>query len=388
MFIDSIQLIQYRNYSRQNIRFKNGVNIFVGENGQGKTNLLEAIYTLTTGSSFRPGTTESLINKKADVAKAMVQGIVENKGMKSLVRLDFDQNKKQITLNQKKTNSSQLLKNFPMVIFSPESLAAIKEGPDQRRQLLDEWLTTHSLNNVKILQDFRKVLRNRNRLLKNIKRQEIAEDEGYRLLSAMNQLFLEKATNLVVARLEALDAIEPLLADCMREITGQALENVDISVDYLVSGETARDREKEWVFNALNRRLKELSQREIESGHSLVGPQKHDIQFLFNGEDSRFFCSQGQQRALILSFKMAQIMYYYRVFQSYPILLLDDVLSELDLQKRANLIEFLKGVNSQIFITTTELSFPQKFEEKEIAVFDIANGEIVKNSFNENEERY
>lgn len=389
MFIDSIQLIQYRNYSRQNVRFKNGVNIFVGENGQGKTNLLEAIYALTTGSSFRPGTTESLINRQADSRQAVVQGIVENKGMKSLVRLDLNNNKKQITLNQKKTNSSQLLKNFPLVIFSPESLSSIKEGPEQRRQLVDDWLITQSLSNIKILQNFRKVLRNRNRLLKTIKKKEIDEEEGFRLLSAMNQLFLEKAVELVMVRMDALDCIEPLLAECMREITGQPLENVDISVDYIISGESARNKSRDWVFNALNRRITELSQREIESGHSLVGPQKHDIQFLFNGEDSRFFCSQGQQRALILSFKMAQIMYHYRVFQSYPILLLDDVLSELDLQKRANLIEFLKGVNSQIFITTTELSFPQTFEEKEIAVFDIADGKIVKNSFNENnEERY
>ncbi len=388
MFIDSIQLIQYRNYSRQNIRFKSGVNIFIGENGQGKTNLLEAIYTLTTGSSFRPGTTQSLINKQAETPNAVIQGIIENKGLKSLVRLDLSHNKKQVTLNQKKTSSSQLIKNFPMVIFSPESLSSIKEGPEQRRQLLDDCLVTHSLTNIKILQNFKKVLKNRNRLLKSIKKQEIAENEGFRLLSAMNQLFLEKATELVVVRLKALDSIEPLLVDCMREITGQSLENVDISVDYLVSSESARDKTKDWVFNALNRRMRELAQREIDSGYSLVGPQKHDIQFLFNKEDSRFFCSQGQQRALILSFKMAQIMYHYRVFQSYPILLLDDVLSELDLRKRANLIEFLKGVSSQIFITTTELSFPQKFEKKEIAVFDIANGEIVKSSFNENEERY
>jgi DNA replication and repair protein RecF len=107
-----------------------------------------------------------------------------------------------------------------------------------------------------------------------------------------------------------------------------------------------------------------------------VGPQRHDIRVLFAGKDSRFFCSQGQQRALILSFKMAQILYHYRAHQVYPFLLLDDVLSELDPVRRSNLVTFLKDIPAQIFITTTDLSFTMNFGDRRLSVFRIHQGTV------------
>jgi DNA replication and repair protein RecF len=162
----------------------------------------------------------------------------------------------------------------------------------------------------------------------------------------------------------------------MQHIVGASAKNVEISVDYLISGASAREFSRQQIYNALSIRLKELGAREIDVGHSLVGPHKHDVVFLYNGEDSRFFCSQGQQRALILSFKMAQIVYHYTVYQSSPILLLDDVLSELDHLKRANLVEFLKRVQSQIFITTTDIAFPHDFGDQSIAIYKLHDGRV------------
>jgi DNA replication and repair protein RecF len=120
----------------------------------------------------------------------------------------------------------------------------------------------------------------------------------------------------------------------------------------------------------------ELRSAELFSGRTLVGPHRHDIRFLFGGKDSRFFCSQGQQRALILSFKMAQILYHYRTYQVYPILLLDDVLSELDAVKRMNLVKFLRDIPAQIFLTTADLSFPMDFGERGINIFRVENGTV------------
>jgi DNA replication and repair protein RecF len=378
MFVDSIQLNFYKNYSRQNLRFTQGVNIFVGENGQGKTNLLEAIYSLTRGDGFRPGDVQQMINKNHPDMKASIQGVVDNRNLKSMVRLEYFENKKSVFLNQKKTNSAFISKNFPSILFSPESLVSIKEGPEQRRVLLDEWLTTYSLQNYKVLQDFKRVLLQRNRLLRSLKNGEVSEAMGFQHLAALNLVFLEKATLLTEARLLALESVVPLLQDSMAKITGDDLQNVEISVDYVMSGTSVLRHNRQDIYNALSIRMKELSAREVDTGHSLVGPQKHDIQFLYNGEDSRFFCSQGQQRALILSFKMAQIVYHYTVYHNYPILLLDDVLSELDHQKRTNLVEFLKKIQSQIFITTTEIAFPHNFEDQTMAIYRVSNGYVEK----------
>ena len=111
-------------------------------------------------------------------------------------------------------------------------------------------------------------------------------------------------------------------------------------------------------------------------GSTLVGPQKHDIRFFLEDLDARYYCSQGEQRALILSLKIAQIMYYKRVRGYYPILLLDDVLSELDREKRFHLIQFLRNINSQIFLTSTELEFAHFFEDQKIEVYNVCSGKL------------
>jgi DNA replication and repair protein RecF len=128
----------------------------------------------------------------------------------------------------------------------------------------------------------------------------------------------------------------------------------------------------------MHKRTLELRDSELNSGSSLVGPQRHDIRVLFAGKDSRFFCSQGQQRALILSFKMAQILYHHRSYEVYPFLLLDDVLSELDPVRRTNLVKFLRDIPAQIFLTTTDLSFSTDFGDRRINVFNIENGHVHK----------
>jgi DNA replication and repair protein RecF len=378
MFYSSIQLINFRNYEKQNLKLHEGVNVFVGQNGQGKTNLLESVYFMAKGKSFRPGKSHHFLlnNEQHQTQQSSLQGVLCYGQFKNLVRVNLTEDKKQIFINQKKTNGTKLAKTAPCILFSPESLSAIKEGPEQRRDLVDGWLVTFSLQNYKVLTQYKKVLTQRNRLLKDIKTQKISRTEGERLLQALNPSFLNTASELTKARIDALDIIEPLLAEAMREISGESLGNVEISVDYQVSGVSQKDSDLQRIHDSLAQRLAELQSREVISGHSLIGPHKHDISFLFAGEDSRYHCSQGQQRALILSFKMAQIMYHYRVYQSYPILLLDDVLSELDKSKQANLVRFLTKIDSQIFITTTDFEFPFDFGDRDMAIYQVEQGHV------------
>ena len=378
MFYSSIQLINFRNYQKQNLKLHEGVNVFVGQNGQGKTNLLESVYFLTKGKSFRPGKAHHflLATAESQADQSSLQGVLCDGPLKNLVRVTLSEDKKQIFINQKKTNGAKLTKTAPCILFSPESLSAIKDGPEQRRELIDEWLVTFSIKNHKTLTLFKRVLTQRNRLLRDIKTEKISRSEGDRLLQALNPSFLNAAAELTKARIEALDTIEPMLAEAMKEISGDSLSNVDISVDYQVSGVSQSDSDLKRIHDSLTHRLSALQSREVISGHSLIGPHKHDISFLFDGEDSRYHCSQGQQRALILSFKMAQIMYHYRVYQSYPILLLDDVLSELDKSKQANLVKFLTKIDSQIFITTTDFDFPFDFGDRDMAIYQVDKGYV------------
>jgi DNA replication and repair protein RecF len=147
-------------------------------------------------------------------------------------------------------------------------------------------------------------------------------------------------------------------------------------VDNVISAQSAVDWDPNSVYDAHRSRLRELARAEIDSGQSLIGPHKHDVRFLFQNKDARFFCSQGQQRAIILAFKIAQILLFQQKRGESPFLLLDDVLSELDQVRRHNLLKVLSSLKSQIFMTSTELGVPEEFAKSELAVFEVQSGRV------------
>ena len=370
--LNRIELLNFRNISQLQLKFGRGVNVLIGENGQGKTNIIESIYFLTKGQSFRPGRNDSFIRKGEK--NASLKAVIEGQGRQDEVNLKFLENKKNFEINKKKISLTKISKFYSNVLFSPESLSAIKDGPEQRRALVDDFLISHLPANALIISDYKKCVRSRNKILKDFKQGLSSKRECRDLLESLNPIFLDLATRLTLSRTESLKEINQLLVKAFEQIT--KFKNVDISVDYLISSKTALYWEREQIYNALQDRLFEKESLELVTGLTLVGPHKHDIKFLYQKEDSRYFCSQGQQRALILSFKMAQIIYHYATYNEYPILLLDDVLSELDESKRRNLIDFLSEINSQIFITTTDV-IPSIFFGDEIKTFEVKSGGVV-----------
>ncbi len=375
---------QFRNLDGVSAEFVPGLNIFIGQNGQGKTNFLEGLFLLTQGQSFRYGDNKSFIHSAA--SESSLRAEVVNNELQWTLQLQLLKSKKNHFLNSKKTTSSYMAEHFPVIIFSPESLSAIKEGDDQRRHLVDSLITTTHPEMTPVLSEYRKALRSRNRVLRNHLEGLAKENETRAVLDSLRPSFLLLATKLTQSRIEALKIIKPELNKAMRSIS--KTQHVDISVDYVISGQSAADFDEKMIYDSLSKRLDELYLAELASGLTLVGPHKHDIMFLYNQNDSRFFCSQGQQRALILSFKMAQIVYHRRVHKNEPVLMLDDVLSELDFEKRTALISFLKELRTQIFITTTDLGLPVEMQESktgmntlaEMAVFKIAEGRILERS--------
>jgi DNA replication and repair protein RecF len=376
MYFRKLQLRNFRNYDSLEARLQPGVNIFVGYNGQGKTNLIEAIHLLAKGHSFRPGQQEVWLRKNASgVAEAaIISAEVDKAGMVSEISLKATSHHRMFFLDNKRVSGIDLQTRFPLVLFSPESLSAIKEGPEQRRQLIDDVVVSQGEREAKWVKEFKRALRSRNRLLKDYQLGLYTETQVERLLEAVDGVYLPIAAALTHARIRLLTALEPYLREALQFIGSK--DFVDISVDYEISESHARDYDLRQILEALHNRLKSLKKNELEAGTTLVGPHKHEIHFLSAGNDARYFCSQGQQRALILGFKMAQIMYHHRVFRVHPLLLLDDVLSELDPIKGANLLRFLEGIQSQIILTTTDIAFPFDFGAKGLTVYRMNMGQV------------
>lgn len=376
MWVESLRLQNFRNYRSCELRFPSGVVVFYGDNGQGKSNLLEAIHLLISGDSFRPYQVSSLLlsenGQTAPAARISAKAHVNSQ----VHDLDaqYGPEKSEYFRNGKRTTAKALVRQFPLVMFSPESLMAIKEGPELRRKLIDEMLLTHSPIHAKVLYDFKKALRMRNKILRDAKEGVQSKSQAVQLLDSLEPSYLPLAVELTMARQQAIRDMANDLSSALASIL-EASE-VDISVDYLISGQSGLHWSRADLLSAMHQRAQELREAELSSGLSLVGPHRHDIRFLFAGKDSRFFCSQGQQRALILSFKMAQILYHYRAYQIYPLLLLDDVLSELDPVRRSSLVKLLKDIPSQIFLTTTDLSFSGDFGDRRLNVFFVEKGMV------------
>lgn len=381
-----LRLYGFRNLHEQWIEFDVNTNVFVGHNGQGKSNILEALYLLLTGESFRPAETSHFVQWGMDSCSLRAEFCGDSDEARaedfSLV-LKIQNNRKNLQINDRRFVAADWVRLNPPILFSPESLNSIKGSSEERRQLLDELVLSFNPAAGADLQDFRKCLRMRNQVLRQYRDEQRSLSQTQALLDAINQKFLELSVKLSVWRIEALRKLAPEINSAMQKVS-KGFPDVDLT--YWISKESAIHWTHEDIHSSLRKRLMELSSAELSSGTSLVGPQKHDIVFLFGGKDSRFFCSQGQQRSLILAFKIAQIVYHRKVLKRRPILLLDDVLSELDGEKRKNFIELIKTMDSQIVLTTTDYDLPQVFEiasdsesatRPRVSVKRVENGSLV-----------
>jgi len=348
VYISKIKTKGFRNLSRLELNPNEGLNVFIGKNGQGKTNLLETIYVASKGKSFRAGNSSEWRNQKLnenDVCSLEFE--IRDQNIHHNLRLGWTGTSKQTLLDDKKVTTAKLIQILPIILFSPESLSSIKDGPDKRRSLIDEMLTS-SFDQQHFYHQYKKALQNRNRFLRDCKEKQKFEENLY---NSLNVLFLNFSTKLSIARISYLLNLEPYVKKSLGLIFDDEL---DYKFDYVISDRKVKDWDAKQILDLHQERAAQLKVAEYKAGTSLVGAHKHDIKFYINGNDSRYFSSQGQQRGLILALKMAEVLYRFKKGEK-PILLLDDVLSELDEEKRTKLLDFLKSFKTQIFITTTEL---------------------------------
>lgn len=367
MYIDILELINFRNYEKLELKLNNKINIFVGENAQGKTNVLEAMYFLSSLKSHRTNRDKELIlwNKN----KAYLKGeIVKNLGNYRIEFLIDSEGKKQIKLNGVKINkSSEVLGTVNTVIFSPEDLKLIKEGPSLRRRFIDNELSQIRPKYHYILSQYNKTLMQRNNLLKTLNNSTASKAT----LEIFSEQLADYGSIIIQNRIEFVKKLSLIARLIHRKIT-DGKEELDVlyKSDVDVNGKLSEIKE------SLLKKYIENVKDDLDKGFTLIGPHRDDLVIFINGVDVRNFGSQGQQRTAALSLKLSELEIVKSEVGEYPVLLLDDVLSELDPKRQFFLLNSLKDIQTIITCTSIKDIDIKKFVEK--SVFEVKKGTIVR----------
>ena len=342
MRVSSLQLFQFRNYRELQLSFDSNMVVLHGPNGAGKTNILEAIYVATFGKSHRTNDTADLLMMGAQEAST----VLTFEKMETAHRLNsklFQKGSKQIFLNDTKISQKELMGTLNTVIFCPEDLQLIKGSPSHRRRFLDMEISQTSATYYHELVSYNRLLQQRNYLLKEYRGKKHIPLEEWDLQLAA------KAAFLVSKRLESLKKINLLIDLLNRKLTG-GLEDFSIRYEQPYSEDGHRVNTKDEFYDLLQSHL----ERDRIRMNTSVGPHRDDLAFFSGTMDLKRFGSQGQQRTAILSLKLSEVEFIKSEVGEYPILLLDDVLSELDHNRRMNLLHFLHK-RIQTFVTTTDI---------------------------------
>ncbi|NLY43441.1 MAG: DNA replication/repair protein RecF [Clostridiaceae bacterium] len=367
MYVSSIKLVNYRNYDCTSVEFDKNINIIYGKNAQGKTNLLESIYLFSAGKSHRTNKDRELIHFNKDYAN--IQMFFTNKdGEKSGEMILSHNQKKRIKINGVPIKKiGELMGFFIAVLFSPEDLNLVKEGPVHRRRFLDICISQIRPAYFFHLQQYMKVLEQRNNLIKRIYEKDSLMDT----LSVWDQKLVEHGSRIMYYRISFIENIKKIAKAIHSSITKEAeiLEIEYVPCFNIKNVKSISDVEEEFY-----RQLKKWNSKEIKNGITLIGPHRDDISFLINGTSVRNYGSQGQQRTVVLSLKMAEMEFIKENIGEYPVLLLDDIMSELDSSRQSYILG--KMEDKQVIITCTDVERFKGFCDAKY--FKVEKGNIQK----------
>lgn len=347
MYLEKIILKNFRNYHLQEVDFSPGVNVFCGENAQGKTNLLEAIYVLGLGKSYRAFKEIELI--KWNEKFFSVNGLVKNRDKNFCLDIFYEKDrKKKIKINgQEEKKISSLLGILKLVIFSPADLQLIQGSPSERRKFIDREISQISPLYYHDLQQYNRLLYQRNNQLKRL----YEGNNELEVLRILDQTLVALGSRIIYKRLSCLKKLNLLAKLLHRRITAQE-ENLNLV--YNSSLGRLEEKSEQEIAEDFFKALEEKRKEEIARGSTLFGPHRDDFITLVNNYSVKNYGSQGQQRTAVLSLKLAELEFMKSESGEYPVLLLDDVMSELDAERREQLLQAVKN-KIQTFITTTDL---------------------------------
>ena len=345
MKIKELEIKNFRNYKEQKLSFDEGVNLILGNNAQGKTNLIEALYISSMGKSFRTTNDRELIN--FDEEKALIKVNAEKDEIEIEIEIELEKrgntsvNKKIKKDKKNLTRTSELIKNIMMVVFSPEDLKLVKEEPEKRRRFLDREICQISPSYYEAFSNYRKALKQRNNYLKEF-------NINIDLLDVWDEQIIKNGSKMISIRNDFIKKLSRISNEIHKGITNQEEKIETIYEPNVKVRDNKEDQEEEF-----RNKIKEKREKDIENRNTSVGPHRDDIGFYVNNIDMRSYGSQGQQRTTALSLKLAELNLIKEETGEDAILLLDDVMSELDAKRQEFLIKTLQ--NNQLFITTTDI---------------------------------
>lgn len=363
MFIKKLALKNFRNYGEENFEFVEGINILTGANAQGKTNAGEAIFFLCTGYSPRANKDRLVIKNGEEFSE--ISAVAGSDYGDISVKINFNKNdKKEIFVNGVQVlKIGELLGNIHSVFFNPQELKLVQESPEDRRRFLNISLSQMSKNYFYALQKYNKILQQRNNLLKYPDRDLINET-----LPVWDLQLAKQAGIIIKARNNFLSELSPI-AEEKHKILSDGKESLFMKTE---SGYNGTEEE---IAESVYSDLKNAIERDMRLGFTSIGPHRDDIKFMLNGDDVRIYGSQGQQRTVALSIKLAEAEIFKNRFGEYPILILDDVLSELDKTRQKKLIGAIAGISTVFTCTSVDNSVFKDVNYKKIV---IENGKIKK----------
>ena len=337
MYIQSLELKNYRNYDRLIIEFSSGTNILYGDNAQGKTNILEAVYLGATTKSHRGSKDKEIIRFGENESHIRIHLMKQDIGHQIDMHLKKSRTKGAAIDQIPIKRSSDLLGFVPVIFFSPEDLSIIKNGPSERRKFLDIELSQLEKMYLHQLSSYNKVMAQRNNLLKQL----VYQRELLDTLDSWDLQLVKYGSEVIRYRRKFIEDLNEIIREIHKNLTGKK-EKIVLKYDYSVNYDE---------FLTVLQRKREIDLKYASTG---AGPHRDDIEFLVNGIDIRRFGSQGQQRTAALSLKLAQIELVKRQTGETPILLLDDVLSELDSSRKNYLLDSIKDIQTLITCTGLE----------------------------------
>ena len=358
MYIKNIKLQNFRNYIKQEITLEKGINLFYGNNAQGKTNVIESIFLCSIGKSFRAKKDKELINFEKN--NLFLEINYEKKDRTGKIKYLIQNDNKEIFVNDIKLKKlSELLGNINIVLFSPEDINIIKDGPDKRRRFLNILISQLRPNYVYVYNLYQKTLEQKNTYLKKITIDRKDDD----LLNIYDEKLAEYAEVINKYRNEFINKLKEKIENIHKNVTE---EKETLKIKYI-----SDCYEKEKYLLA----LKSNREKDIERGFTSCGVHRDDIYFFINGKKVDVFGSQGQQRTTILTLKLAELEVIKDEIGESPVLLLDDFMSELDNNRKMNFLKNIK--NTQIIITCTD---EINIENININKFIVNNGQVLRHN--------
>jgi DNA replication and repair protein RecF len=369
MLLESIEAHNFRNLSGK-IFWGNGLNIIYGDNAQGKTNWLEAIYLLATTKSFRTQRLQETI--RFDDTLAVVRGrVAQTEEIQRDLQITLQGNTKSILVNGKREAITRYLGQLHAVAFTADELEVVRGMPDSRRKFIDRGVVSLHPAYVQTLADYNRVIKQKNRLLQDASEAEMSMERVEEIIAPWNEQLITLSASIHRARIDYVERLNSRLEH-------RLFEREDLTIRYASSLEGKGDLGDYEALIA--ERLQLRLPAEIAAGYSLIGPHKDDLEILFDGRDVRAFGSSGQQRSALIILDLAAISVYHSWHNEYPLFLIDDVDAELDRKRISYLLEYLEG-RTQTFITTSKESLVEQFVAR-ASVYRIRDGLFVDDELN------